>query len=148
MLWFQRISAGSNNTETVESQKTETVESQQSSDDTSPAMFREGTFWYLSIVLRQNRWSSTPTFSFLKSTPKMPVTTYWNIISISWIFAIVIELLFFPIDYDGNSSCGWGLNFASSYPEGMVRLYISMTCYIDAKQHLTSLLDFKKLHKN
>ena len=44
MLLFQRISVGSNNTETVESQKTETVESQQSSDDKSPAMFKEGLF--------------------------------------------------------------------------------------------------------
>ena len=36
----------------------------------------------------------------------MLVTTYWNISSVSWIFAILIELLFFPLTIMGNPATG------------------------------------------
>ena len=59
------------------------------------AQFRESILPEGPAILQKNRWSSTPTYFSLKSTHEMPVTTYWNISSLSWIFAILIELLFF-----------------------------------------------------
>ena len=49
-------------------------------------------------ILQKNRWTGTPTFSFLKSTLEVLLTPCWNIISISWIFTIFT--FYFPIKHN------------------------------------------------
>ncbi len=56
---------------------------------------------------------------------------------------MLIELIYFSIDYNGKSSYRRGLNFALIF-----LWYSSMKCSIDAKQPFASILDISKLHRN